>query len=359
MSEKLKILVVTPPVPPDGSAPWTQNLLDGRYESVELHLVSTDPAEGNPGLLSTFGRIRQINAARKRLQPQALYFCPSGADPQSLLHDSLLLWGVRRKFPKTILHFHNTGLTEGSAALSGLRKSLFHRGFDRPDMVITNCQDGMRDTAFLKASHPVLVPEGLADVWSDGPRRDTFTPPCLLFLDTVSAEKGVGVLIEACQILHSRGHQFRCKIAGSAPSEGILAGFKKQAADSGAAIQFVGPVTGEKKWDLFAESDIFCLPPHDPAEPFGLGALEAMMSGLPVVATNWRSLPEIVAEGKSGFLTPVNDPKTLADKLARLLRDSILRQVMGTSARNRYLDHFRVDVFQHRMEGALDLIKEL
>ena len=78
----------------------------------------------------------------------------------------------------------------------------------------------------------------------------------------------------------------------------------------------------------------------------------------PVVATLETALPEIVADGKSGFLVPVQDPKATADRLAKLLRDPILRQVMGSSARNRYLEHFHVDTFRHRMEEALLLASE-
>jgi glycosyltransferase involved in cell wall biosynthesis len=78
-----------------------------------------------------------------------------------------------------------------------------------------------------------------------------------------------------------------------------------------------------------------------------------MMSGLPVVASNWRALPEIVAEGKSGFLAPPRDPKALADRLAKLLKDSLLRQIMGNSGRNRYLSLYGVDVLQQTMESTL------
>jgi glycosyltransferase involved in cell wall biosynthesis len=73
-------------------------------------------------------------------------------------------------------------------------------------------------------------------------------------------------------------------------------------------------------------------------EGFGLGVLEAMHAGLPVVATRASSLPELVADGETGYLVPVDDPVSLAAALERALGHPEL----GAAGRARALREFSV-----------------
>lgn len=357
MAEKLKVLVVAQTPPPfHGQSIMTQYLLEGRYETVELHHVSATTADNQPVPLLKL--ILQIAKLRRALRPEVLYFAPSPTNTKAFLRDCAILIATRRKFPKVVLHLYIEGLAEFHARLSGLKQTLFRLAYDKPDVAISISKNGLRDAGFLHARQTALVPNGVPDVfWEDGPRARYNSIPTILFLGMVCEEKGVGVLIEACKLLQARGVKFSCKIAGRASSEEELAKLREKAAELGNLVSFVGPVNGDAKWELFAECDVFCFPTYYASESFGLVVIEAMMSGMPVVASNWRALPEIVAEGKTGFLTPVQDAKATSDKLAKLLRDPILRHVMGNSARNRFLDHYRVDVFQHAMENALGLAR--
>jgi glycosyltransferase involved in cell wall biosynthesis len=355
MTAKLQILAVTPPPSPGApGTPAIQNFLEGHYESIALqNLPMPSHRGGLGGMLSLIRLISRVKAEVKRTNPRVLYFpLPDPASP-SFLAGAVLLAATRKRFPRTVLHLHTLGLAERLARLSGPLKALVRRGYGKPDLAIVSGKDGRGEAELLHAARTEVVPPGVPDVWEDGPRSRHNSPPTVLFLGTVCEEKGVGVLIEACKILHDRGHKFLCKIAGPAVSETVLAGLRQQAAEAGPVINFLGPISGDAKWELFAESDVFCAPSRSASESFSLATVEAMMSGLPVVATHWRALPEIVADGKTGFLATVNDPRATADKLAKLLRDPILRQVMGNSARNRFLDHYRVDTFRYAMESAL------
>jgi glycosyltransferase involved in cell wall biosynthesis len=105
-------------------------------------------------------------------------------------------------------------------------------------------------------------------------------------------------------------------------------------------VRFRGVLVGDAKWAEYARADIFCFPSFFEAESFGLAVLEAMSFSLPVVATRWRGLPDIVEDGASGYLVPIRDPVALADRLARLLDAPTLRAQFGQAGRNRFLRNF-------------------
>lgn len=87
--------------------------------------------------------------------------------------------------------------------------------------------------------------------------------------------------------------------------------------------------------DLLRAADVFTLPSHREGMPRSI--IEAMMSGLPVVATDIRGAREEVVDGETGFLVPPKDPPALAAALARLLGDEALRARMGQAGRARAL----------------------
>ena len=83
-------------------------------------------------------------------------------------------------------------------------------------------------------------------------------------------------------------------------------------------------------------------------EGFGLVLLEAMLAGLPVVASRVSAIPEVVADGESGLLVPPDDPAALAAALERVLADSSLAQRLGEGGLARARSEFSVE----RMAGA-------
>lgn len=85
-----------------------------------------------------------------------------------------------------------------------------------------------------------------------------------------------------------------------------------------------------------------CVFPSTWAEAFGLGALEPMARGVPVVATNVGGLPEVVVDGETGLLVPPGDSQALAHAMRRVLTDADLRASMGRRARDRVRDHFQI-----------------
>ncbi len=104
---------------------------------------------------------------------------------------------------------------------------------------------------------------------------------------------------------------------------------------------------------LLAASDVFVLPSHFEGLP--MSVIEAMLCGLPVVATDIRGPREQVVDGETGLLVPAGSVAPLAGALARLATDPALRSRMGGAGLARALANFREDAVVERTLTALGL----
>ena len=94
-------------------------------------------------------------------------------------------------------------------------------------------------------------------------------------------------------------------------------------------VRWMGKSTDVER--ILAMSDVFLLPSE--SESFGLAALEAMASYVPVVATNSGGIPEVIDHGHSGFLEAVGDTEAMARDVLEILTTPGLRDAMGQRAR--------------------------
>lgn len=92
---------------------------------------------------------------------------------------------------------------------------------------------------------------------------------------------------------------------------------------------------------LLASADVFVLPSK--AEPFGMSAVEAMMSGLPVIGTMGPGLGTIVEDVVTGLLVPPDDDAALGEAIQKLSSDQQMRERFGNAGRTRAMQHFSSD----------------
>lgn len=130
----------------------------------------------------------------------------------------------------------------------------------------------------------------------------------------------------------------RLLLVGDGP-ERVKAELKCREEGTCGSITFLGslPLIEE----VLVGADLFLLPSE--SESFGLAALEAMACHVPVVATDVGGLPEVVADGETGYLFPVGDVASMAEAAIRVLRDEELRARLGRAARRRAVEHFDQD----------------
>ncbi len=141
-----------------------------------------------------------------------------------------------------------------------------------------------------------------------------------LFLSTRDLRKNLGVVLAAWPAIW-RACRLPLVIAGQAPRQGsrvYVDWFADLHPDADCWLHVFGPVSERDKPDLYRAADAFVFPSR--YEGFGLDPLEAMASGVPVIAANATSLPEVV--GDAGCLVPPDDPAAWSQAVSAVAGDA-------------------------------------
>ncbi|WP_100629629.1 glycosyltransferase [Algoriphagus formosus] len=108
--------------------------------------------------------------------------------------------------------------------------------------------------------------------------------------------------------------------------------------------------------NFYSMMDVLVVPSS--REGFGLVAVEAMLHGLPVIATKVGGLQDIVLDQETGYLVPPLSPESLAEKIQILIEQPELRQEMGEKGKQRALEHFSAERYCREVENLyLELLE--
>jgi D-inositol-3-phosphate glycosyltransferase len=254
--------------------------------------------------------------------------------------------------------FHTLARTKAAAGLPDdpVRAEIEAMLAQKADRLVAGSSAEERDLARLygtDADKVCVVPLGV-DVEDYAPRATAAVRERLgllgcrvvLYVGRLERLKGADTLIEAVADLVRRPgfDDVRVLLAGGDSGDGARqaghpAGergrLEEMAARLGVAdrLRFLGPVPHAELADLYALADVCAVPSR--TESFGLVALEAQASGTPVVAAAVGGLLDIVEHGVTGYLVEGRDAAAYADRLARVLDDTLLRRTMSDSARER------------------------
>lgn len=154
----------------------------------------------------------------------------------------------------------------------------------------------------------------------------------LLAVGRIEPLKGLDILIEALAEMTERTRLQLLIVGGDDRSEHEVARLHQVAQSAGVAghIRFVGAVLHEDLNTYYNAADVVVVPSF--YESFGLVAVEAMASGVPVVASRVGGLASTIIDGRCGYLIPWRCPGPFAEKLDLLLENRSLRDALGTAA---------------------------
>jgi glycosyltransferase involved in cell wall biosynthesis len=154
------------------------------------------------------------------------------------------------------------------------------------------------------------------------------TARVVLSTSRLTRQKGIDVAIEALSFLPD---DVVLVVLGEGPERALLEELAREHAVD-ARVILPGRVPDVTAW--LRRASVYVQPAR--WEGFGLAVLEAMVCGLPVVATNVSSLPELVVDGETGLLVPPDEPAALARAIERALADPVLGQAGLDRARRAF-----------------------
>jgi glycosyltransferase involved in cell wall biosynthesis len=211
---------------------------------------------------------------------------------------------------------------------------------------------GLRDlaTAFDPAINIPIIPNGVDPEKFSQVKHD-WTQPRILSVGRVVYQKGYDLALLALAGLKDLEWEWR--IAGDGPQ---LPSLQNMIQDNELQerVSFLGWQTADQLKKQYAEANIFLFPSRHEGMPNAV--LEAMASGLPVIATRISGNEELIADGETGALVPVGDVAALRETLRSFLTRPEMRERMGNAARPRVQQSFP---WTHVAEGYQSILEKV
>ena len=263
--------------------------------------------------------------------------------------DALVVLALKLTGSKLLFHFHNKGIrTRQHIKFDDL---IYNFVFRKANVILLSKHIYHDIKKYVPASRVYYCPNGIPDTINKSQntkQKENKEPLEILFLSNLIESKGVFVLFEACKILKQKGLTYHCTYVGDAGDVNAQQFHDKvNELELTAQIEYVGKKYGEEKEEVFSNADIFVHPTFEDCFPLIL--LEAMQHKLPVVSTFEGGIPDIVEDGRTGFLVPQKDAVALAEKLEILIQNPTLRQKMGNAGRKKYEEEFTINKFEKNL----------
>ena len=188
------------------------------------------------------------------------------------------------------------------------------------------------------------------DLFSPPKEKSTASKICIGIVKALEDKYGIEYLIRAFKIVVEGGYESNLLIVG----EGSLRKKLEELTESLAltdSVRFIGKVDNNTVVEYLNMIDIFIVPSISSSETFGVAAIEASSCSIPVIASNIGGLPEVVIDGKTGYLVPPGDAESIAEKIIKLIEEPSLRQRLGKGGRKFVVDNYEWESCASKMEG--------
>ncbi len=307
---------------------------------------------------------------------QCFYYIPAPGKRSALYRDWIVLALCRPLFKRIVFHWHAVGLGEWiENEANGWEKWITHRLLDDVALSIVLSEFGRADVEKFLPRKIAVVPNGIPDPCPDfdggvssqghrGVQRPILgeqTRFVVLFVGACTEAKGLFVTLDAVALANQELKE-RCIpisisliVAGEFVSTSERERFDKRIQredlngneQRGKLVNYVGFVAGPDKDALFRRCDCLCFPSLYPAEGQPVTIIEALAFGLPVIATRWRGIPDLLA-GADAYLIEHQDPDAIAHAVEESMKSNI-----ATINRRIFLTRYSIDKFIAGLTQAL------
>lgn len=327
-----------------GSRAYLEQVSGGQYE---IHKLSSIPFWSYPDLRFTL----PIGSAKRSLKgwkPEIIHVhTPFGAGYEAKR--------LAKAYQVPLIGTHHTFFDQylryvhiRSQRAAQLSWRYIVRYYGRCNLVLSPSESLLEE---LKA-HGLVAP---SQVLGNPVDTERFQPPQtqlgqkrLLYMGRLSYEKNLTTLLDAFALIRQQDPEVTLKIVGDGPERlGLRAHANRL--KIGQAVTFCGMLQDEELVKSLHEADLFLT--ASLTENMPLSVLEAMASGLPVIAPAAKGLPGIVHDSVNGFLVAPNDPSEMAAATLKLLSEPARIKKYSQQARQTALS-FSTQQVGERLEAA-------
>lgn len=358
------LLIGQTPPPWHGQAVATQILFDHDWPDFEVHRLRMEFSEEMhevgrfqwkklTHLRSLILRTRQLLKANPG---GILFYPPASAKWIPFLRDVFFLGCTRHLAGRTVFIYHASGLPVFSEQ-GWLRRQLSRMAYHQADLSLEVAQEAAPPHRVFHAKSWQWCPCAIAVPDIPPVEKAAGSPLVVLFVGSLQEGKGILQILETASILKEQGvrSDFQFRIVG----KWISPEFEKQARDLHAKlgldglVKFTGELTGDAKWQAYAEADVFFFPTHYASEATPIVLMEALGAGLPIISTQWAGIPAMLEGCTTAELHPVKSPESYASALRGTKARKPGFAEMGEQARSFYRARFLPQRFVERVERGL------
>lgn len=272
----------------------------------------------------------------------------------------LLKFFAKKK--KLVIRYHMDVVASSFLAkiLSWPSKFIFSFLFSRADLIITASLDYVQNGDLAKVYNEykekfVEIPYGV-NIEKFKPREkekdETFKILFVGGLDQAHYFKGLDILFKAVDKLDKEHTDWSLNIVGDG---NLRHKYEKIATELGFLdkIIFLGKISDEDFQEKYKEASCLVLPSINKCEAFGIVLIEAMASGIPVIASSLAGVRSVFKDGVEGLMIKPKDSDDLKDKLKYLIDNKDKREEMGEAARKLTEERYNWNKIGNKLEGAL------
>ena len=267
----------------------------------------------------------------------------------AFIKDSIIVLLARLLRLKPLLHLHTYGFKEGSEK-SARWKSYYTFVFKNTEVI---CLSELltEDIEYIYKGKIFILPNGVPQVNFENKYKNANDPVSLLFLSNLIKGKGILVLMDALEIIHKKGLDFRFRVVGSERdvTYRMLEDIARQKGLENHVI-IAGAKYQEEKHEEYRNAGVFILPSN--YDTFGLVLLEAMQFGVPCISTNIGGIPDVLGGGR-GVIIKAITAEALAEALEYVIKNPEIRLEMSRKGFDYFKDNFTDKIFEKRLMNIL------